>query len=187
MNTYRKMDIIKNCMILPKDINYIIFSYLYPIPCITFLYSIDREPEKRKRENKIHRLTEHIQSNTLYACDLDIIEYEKHLLDGLDLYNYMNSYTHSYLKHHKHTNRFQSIVENLDRHINFHSIYALFLILFHEIPPSTGTYEQRKHIMIEKILSLTSNDINEHISLYYENREEYKKELETICSLFFVL
>ena len=185
MNTYQKMDIIEDCMTLPKDITYIIFSYIYPIPDTYFLYSINREPEKEKREKKIDKLIEYIQTNSMYACDLDIIEYEKHLLDGLDLYNYMNSYTHSYLKHHKHDHRFQSIIENLDRHINFHSIYALFLILFHEIPPSSGTYEQRKHIMIENILMLTSNDINQHIEQYYHDKKEDTKELQTICSLFF--
>ena len=100
MNTYRKMNIIKDCMTLPKDLTYIIFSYIYPIPGTSYLYSIHREPHVKEREKKVDRLIEYIQSNTLYACDLDIVEYEKHLLDGLDLYNYMNSYTHSYLKHH---------------------------------------------------------------------------------------
>ena len=160
-----------------KDINFIIFSYLYPIHDMKQLYDIYINDNEQSISSGIHYLKEYILKQTNYRLDLSLYEYNDHLYDTLELYNFIQSYYSDYMSKYRHGPYDQDIVDRLCRQINFHNIYKLYTIFLNNTEFDGKTIQETKYIMMESILKLDSTIIDKHVINYYNYKTEFVNRL----------
>lgn len=160
-----------------RDIKFIIFSYLYPIYDMKQLYDIYINDNEQSINSGIHYLKEYILKQTKYRLDLSLYEYNDHLYDTLELYNYIQSYYSDYMSKHRHIPCDPDIVDRLCLHINFHNIYKLYTIFLNNTNFDGKTIQETKNVMIESILKLDSAIIDKHVINYNNYKTEFVNRL----------
>lgn len=167
----------------PKDVNYIIFSYIYPVRDMKQLYDIYKNDNERDISCGIYCLKEYIMKHTIYRLDLSIYEYKSHLDDTLELYNYIQSYCFGYIQNHRHETAYENMVDNLCNQINFHSLYKLHTVFAKNDIFQDKTVQEIKKQMMEFILELNSGTIDDHVADYYEHRSIFRDRLKSCIAL----
>lgn len=167
----------------PRDLKFIIFSYLYPIHDMKQLYDIYINDNEQSIHSGIHYLKEYILKQTNYRLDLSLYEYNDHLYDTLELYNEIQSHYNDYIDNHRHEYAYKTVIDHLCEQINFHSIYKLYIMFLNDDIFDGKTIQETKKMMVKYILDINSKTIDNHVVDYYEYKTDFINRLKSCITL----
>lgn len=147
------------------------------------IYDIYKYDNEQNISYSIHYLREYILKQTNYRLNLSLYEYNNHLYDTLELYNYIQSYCYDYTNKHPRESVYKNIVDHLCNEINFHNIYKLYTVFVQDDSFDGKTIQETKKMMVEHILKIESSIIDRHMINYYDYKSEFTNRLESCIAL----